>query len=239
MSLAAVSNLGNDENYTGHPLAAVNFYTFGLLAWDPKIDPEAAVSRWSRLTYGFASEAEKELTGLLLSSRRIYEKYTAPLGIGWMVNPHDHYGPNPSGYEYDLWGTYHKADRNAVGIDRTAKGTGYLSQYPEEIRKKYEDPETCPDLYLLFYHRLPYTFRMRDGRTLIQRIYDDHFEGLEETRALAEKLLALPFPEPDAGVIRERMEKQLYNAREWCDIINTFFHRLSGIPDAHGRTIYD
>ena len=80
---------------------------------------------------------------------------------------------------------------------------------------------------------------MRDGRTLIQRIYDDHFEGLEETRAMAEALPGLPFPEPDAGIIRERMEKQLYNAREWCDIINTFFHRLSGIPDEHGRTIYD
>ena len=239
MSLAAVSNLGNDANYTGHPLAAVNLYTYGLLAWDPETDAEAAIAQWCRLTYGFASEEEKALTELLLSSRGIYEQYTAPLGIGWMVNPHDHYGPNPSGYEYDLWGTYHKADRNAVGINRTAKGTDYLSQYPEEIRKKYEDPETCPDLYLLFYHRLPYTFRMKDGRTLIQRIYDDHFEGLEKTRAMSEKLLSLPFPDPDAGVIRERMEKQLYNAREWCDIINTFFHRLSGIADEHGRTIYD
>ena len=239
MSLAAVSNLGNDANYTGHPLAAVNLYTFGLLAWNPETDAETAVARWCRLTYGFSPAEEKKLTDLLLSSRGIYEKYTAPLGIGWMVNPHDHYGPNPSGYEYDLWGTYHKADRNAVGIDRTAVGTGYLSQYPETIRKKYENPETCPDLYLLFYHRLPYTFRMKDGRTLVQRIYDDHFEGLEETRVLAEKLLSLPFPEPDAGVIRERMEKQLYNAREWCDIINTFFHRLSGVPDERGRKIYD
>ena len=239
MSLAAVSNLGNDANYTGHPLAAVNLYTFGLLAWNPETDAETAVARWCRLTYGFSPAEEKKLTDLLLSSRGIYEKYTAPLGIGWMVNPHDHYGPNPSGYEYDLWGTYHKADRNAVGIDRTAGGTGYLSQYPETIRKKYEKPETCPDLYLLFYHRLPYTFRMKDGRTLVQRIYDDHFEGLEETRVLAEKLLSLPFPEPDAGVIRERMKKQLYNAREWCDIINTFFHRLSGVPDERGRKIYD
>jgi alpha-glucuronidase len=239
MSLAAVSNLGNDANYTGHPLAAVNLYTFGLLAWDPETDTEDAVARWCRLTYGFAPEEEKALTEILLSSRGIYEQYTAPLGIGWMVTPHDHYGPNPSGYEYDLWGTYHKADRNAVGIDRTARGTGYVTQYPAEIRQKYEDPETCPDLYLLFYHRLPYTFRMKDGRTLIQRIYDDHFEGLDKTRAMAEKLLSLPFPEPDAGVIRERMEKQLYNAREWCDIINTFFHRLSGIADKHGRTIFD
>ena len=239
MSIAAVSNLGNDNNYTGHPLAAVNLYTFGLLAWDPEINAADAVARWVHLTYSFAPDQEQSLVSLLLSSRRIYEKYTAPLGIGWMVTPHDHYGPNPSGYEYDLWGTYHKANREAVGIDRTHAGTGYLDQYPEEIREKYEDPATCPDLYLLFFHRLFYTFHMKDGRTLIQRIYDDHFEGYEEAQNMAASLLALPFPEPDASVIRRRMEKQLFNAREWCDIINTFFFRLSGIPDARGRKIYD
>ena len=80
---------------------------------------------------------------------------------------------------------------------------------------------------------------MKDGRTLIQRIYDDHFEGLDETRAMSSSLLSLPFPEPDASVIRTRIEKQINNAREWCDIINTFFHRLCGIPDARGRKIYD
>ena len=239
MSVAAVSNLGRDMNYTGHPLAAVNLYTYGLLAWDPETDPAQAVTRWARLTYAFLPDQEQTLVDLLLSSRRVYEKYTAPLGIGWMVTPHDHYGPNPSGYEYDLWGTYHKADRDAVGIDRTHKGTGFLDQYPDNLRQKYEDPSTCPDLFLLFYHRLPYSFRMKDGRTLIQRIYDDHFEGLEETRMMASRLLNLPFPEPDASVIRERMEKQILNAREWCDIINTFFHRLSGVPDRGGRTIYD
>ena len=239
MSLAAVSNLGRDDNYFGHPLAAVNFFTYGLLAWDPETDSKAAVSAWIRMTYGFGPQEESTLLNVLLSSRRIYEKYTAPLGIGWMITPHDHYGPNPSGYEYDLWGTYHKANRDAVGIDRTANGTGYLLQYPESLQQKYGDPETCPDLCLLFYHRLPYSFRMKDGRTLIQRIYDDHFEGYEETVAMAEAIRALPFPEPDRQVILDRMDRQLYNAKEWCDIINTFFRRLSGADDARGRVIYD
>lgn len=239
MSLAAVSNLGRDENYTGHPLAAANLFGFGRLAWNPKTDPAASCDLWARLTWHFAPADHEALTRLLLSSRRVYEKYTAPLGLCWMVTPHDHYGPNPSGYEYDLWGTYHKADRNAVGIDRTASGTGYLLQYPPEIRAKYENPDTCPDLYKLFFHRLPYDYVMPDGRTLVQRIYDDHFEGLAETQAMAETLRALPFPSPDREVILERMDRQLYNAREWCDIINTFFHRLSGVPDSHGRVIYD
>jgi len=239
MSVAAVSNWGDDPNYTGHPLAAANFFGFGQLAWDPHTDPVRSAALWAHLTYCFPAEQENMLVHCLLSSRRTYEKYTAPLGIGWMVTPHDHYGPNPSGYEYDLWGTYHKANRNAVGIDRTEKGTGYLSQYPEEIRKKYEDPASCPDLYLLFYHRLPYSFRMKDGRTLIQRIYDDHFEGLAEAESLRETLRSLPFPEKDHDVILDRADRQVRNAREWCDIINTFFFRLSGIPDEHGRTIYE
>lgn len=238
MSVAAVSNLGRDLNYTGHPFAAVNLYTYGLLAWNPAVDTRTAVCRWIRLTYDFSAEDEQKLADLLLSSRRVYEQYTAPLGIGWMVNPHDHYGPNPSGYEYDLWGTYHKADRNAVGIDRTSSGTGYLCQYSDSYRRKYEDPDLCPDLYLLFYHRLPYTFRMKDGRTLIQRIYDDHFEGYEKAVRMAETIACLPFPEEDRAEIEQRMKKQLYNAKEWCDIINTFFHRLSGIDDEYGRLIY-
>ena len=238
MSIAAVSNFGRDENYTGHPLAAVNLYTYGLFAWNPDIDMEASVSEWIRLTYDLRETDADRLLHILLNSRRTYEKYTAPLGIGWMITPHDHYGPNPSGYEYDLWGTYHKADRNAVGIDRTERGTGYLMQYPPEFRKKYEDPENCPDLMLLFYHRLPYTFRMKDGRTLVQRIYDDHFEGLQETEDMAGAIRSIPFPEPDRTVIDARMEMQLRNAREWCDIINTFFHRLSGIDDERGRKIY-
>ena len=239
MSVAAVSNFGNDINLTGHPFAAANLFGYGLLAWDPELSPEKVTDLWIRLTYDFNSSDEEQLLQLLLSSRRTYEKYTAPLGIGWMITPHDHYGPNPSGYEYDLWGTYHKADRNAVGIDRTASGTGYLLQYPPEYQSKYSDPSSCPDLLILFYHRLPYNYCMADGRTLIQRIYDDHFEGYEEVFRMSETLKALPFPADDASVISERMAKQLYNAEEWRDIINTFFHRLSGIPDIKGRKIYD
>ena len=224
---------------TGHPLAAVNLFTYGLFAWDPALDPEEAVLQWVRLTYDFDSRNVHTLTESLLNTRRTYEKYTAPLGLGWMITPHNHYGPNPSGYEYDVWGTYHKADRNAVGIDRTTSGTGFLNQYPDFLRLRYTNPETCPDLYLLFFHRLPYTWRMKDGRTLIQRIYDDHFEGYAEAKHLAEILSSLPFPEDDAAIIQDRMKHQLHNAREWRDIVNTFFHRLSGVEDAKGRIIYD
>jgi alpha-glucuronidase family protein len=175
---------------------------------------------------------------VLRGSRHAYEQYTAPLGICWMVTPNQHYGPSPDGYEYQAWGTYHKADRNAIGIDRTADGTGYVLQYPEALRRRFESTQTCPDELLLFFHRLPYTFKMRDGRTLIQRIYDDHFEGYEWVERAASILKALPLPDFDRALVDERIGRQLHNAREWRDIINTFFHRLSGIEDVHERKIY-
>lgn len=238
MSIAAVGNLGRDDNYTGHPFAAANLFGFGLLAWDPSISPEISLRRWARLTYHLPDMQETALTMMLLQSSEIYEQYTATLGLCWMVTPNSHYGPNPGGYEYQAWGTYHKASRDAVGIDRTAAGTGYCEQYPEPLRSLYANLDTCPDNLLLFFHRLPYDYTMRDGRTLIQRIYDDHFEGYERTLQMAEILPALDLPEPDRREAMERMERQKRNAREWCDIVNTFFHRLSGVDDAHGRTIY-
>jgi alpha-glucuronidase len=126
-----------------------------------------------------------------------------------------------------------------VGIDRSENGTGYVAQYPPALKALYASPESCPDNLLLFFHRLPYDFIMRDGRTLIQRLYDDHFEGSEQVKVMAGELEKLNLPEPDRQEARHRMEAQVSNAREWCDILNTFFHRFSGVPDARGRKIYD
>ena len=237
-AIAAVSNLGRDDNYTGHPFAAVNLFGYGLFAWNPDLSPEEIIRLWCRLTYRLPEAQEDALCRMLVESRDVYEQYTAPLGLCWMVTEHVHYGPGPDDYEFDSWGTYHRADRDAVGIDRTASGTGYLLQYPPELQARYATPETCPDKLALFFHRLRYDHVMPDGRTLIQRIYDDHFEGLDRTRAMAETLKSLPLPSPDQEEALERMERQLHNAREWCDVINTFFHRFSGADDTHGRTIY-
>ncbi len=238
-AVAAVSNLGRDDCWTGHPFAALNLFSYGLFSWDPDSEAEETVRQWVRMTYALEKGQEDTLTEWLLRSRSIYEKYAASLGLCWMITPNSHYGPNPYGYEFQAWGTYIRADRNAVGIDRTEKGTGYVSQYPEKLREMYARPETCPDGLKLFFHRLPYDYRMRDGRTLIQRLYDDHFEGAEEARAMAEALKTLELPEADKREMLERMDKQLLNAREWRDVVNTFFHRFSGAEDEQGRKIYD
>ena len=238
-AIAAVSNLGRDDNWTGHPFAMANLFAYGLFAWNPDSDPEVAARQWAKLTYSLPEDQEAKRTAMLLQSRAVYENYTAPLGLCWMVQPGVHYGPSPYGYEFQAWGTYNRADRNAVGIDRTKNGTGYAEQYPEPLRSLYADPQTCPDNLLLFFHRLPYGFKMKDGRTLIQRIYDDHFLGYDQAKAMSDTLAGLDLPSPDREEAVRRMEAQLQNAREWRDITNTFFHRLSGAEDEKGRKIYD
>ncbi len=238
-AIAGVSNLGRDSNWTGHPFAALNLFAYGRTAFHGTQDSKAVTDLWLGNTYpDLSSRDRKILHSVLLHSRIAYERYTAPLGLCWMVNPHGHYGCSPYGYEFDVWGTYNRADRFGVGIDRTSSGTGYTLQYPEHLQYVYENRDLCPDNLVLFFHRLPYDAVLHDGNTLIQRIYEDHFQGLADVEEMKRLLDTVQFPEEDAEEVHQRMEMQLHNAREWCDIINTFFYRFSGIPDQKGRVIY-
>ncbi|NNN32967.1 alpha-glucuronidase [Streptomyces sp. S3(2020)] len=236
--LVAVSNVGDDPFWTGHPLAQANLYTFGRLAWQPDADPLEILDEWIRLTFG--TEPAAGVRAVLEGSWRTYEKYTAPLGVGFMVQPGHHYGPGVDGYEYSPWGTYHFADRDGVGVDRSAAtGTGYAAQYAKPWAEVYESPETCPDELLLFFHHVPYGHVLHSGRTVIQHIYDTHFEGVEEAEAARrvwDSLVGLVDAERHSRVA-ERFEEQLRSAREWRDQINSYFFRKSGVPDARGRRI--
>ena len=159
--MAAVINTGNDFNWTGNDLAAANLYGFGRLAYNTELSSEEIAREWVALTFDMDKESEDKLTDMLLKSREIYEKYTSPLGIGWMVTPHVHYGPSVDGYEYSRWGTYHRADHKGIGVDRSDKGTGYAQQYYEPNASVYNDPEKCPEELLLFFHHIPYTWKLK------------------------------------------------------------------------------
>jgi alpha-glucuronidase len=239
--LAGVANIGADPNWTGHTLAQANLYGFARLAWNPDWTAAEITAEWVTRTFGADPEAVAVITQMLLDSWRIYENYNAPLGIGWMVNPGHHYGPNVDGYEYSRWGTYHRADCFGIGIDRSVRtGTGYAGQYRAENALRYETPETCPDELLLFFHHLPYTHLLKSGKTVIQHIYDTHFDGVEQVKGLRkswERLKDKVDPKCFEKV-RERLEQQLEQAEEWRDVINTYFFRKTGIPDRFGRTIY-
>ena len=238
---AGVSNIGDDENWTGHTLAQANLYGYGRLVWNPDLSAEQIADEWIRLTFGNDERIVNVIAGMLMDSWPIYEKYTAPLGVGWMVTPHTHYGPDVDGYEYSRWGTYHFADRNGIGVDRTmATGTGYTGQYFSPNREMYEHLETCPDELLLFFHHVPYSHVLKSGKTVIQHIYDTHFEGAEEAARLVERWRSLKGLIDDERFrqVESRLLEQAEHAKEWRDVINTYFYRKSGVPDARGRTIY-
>ncbi|MFI8831842.1 alpha-glucuronidase [Streptomyces afghaniensis] len=240
--LVAVSNAGDDPFWTGHPLAQANLYTFGRLAWRPDAEPREVLDEWIGLTFPEASERLSDgLHAVLDGSWRTYEKYTAPLGVGWMVQPGHHYGPSVDGYEYSPWGTYHFADRDGIGVDRSvASGTGYAGQYGKPWAELYESPDTCPDELLLFFHHVPYGHLLQSGTTVLQHIYDTHFEGVEEVEEAREVWASLAGLVDRARHARvaERYEEQLSSAREWRDQINSYFFRKSGVPDERGRRIY-
>ena len=238
--IAAVANTGDDENWTGGDLAAANWYGFGRIAWNPSLSAETIAEEWAALTFGDDATVQNAIVKVLLASYGLYEAYTVPLGIGWMCNPNNHYGPNVDGYEYDRWGTYHRASHKAIGVDRSLRGTGYAGQYSEPLAKMYDDPATTPQELLLFFHRLPYTYILPSGKTLIQHIYDSHFESVETLRSLIESVVSVQgmIPEKQYTRIMERFAMQYASAKEWRDRINTYFCRMSGIGDAKRRKIY-
>lgn len=241
LGAAGVSNIGDGDYLTGDPLAGANLYGYGRLIFDPSLSAEQIVSEWVRAALTHEPEAVKTIVSMLMQSRGIYESYTSPLGVGWMVVPHSHYGVDVDGYEYSQWGTYHYADRDGIGVDRTsATGTGYVAQYADANARLYEDIYICPDELLLFFHHVPYTHVLKSGKTVIQHIYDSHFDGAEKAHELLDRWRGLKdavLPEIHAEALK-RFELQLKNAERWRDVVNTYFFRKSGIDDIHGRKIY-
>ena len=237
---AAVSNTGDSFCWTGSELAGANLYGFGRLCFEPSLPAEDILDEWISLTFGQNEELKEKLLFILLGSRDAYESYTVPLGLGWMCKPNHHYGPDPWGYEFDRWGTYNRADRDAVGVDRGPGGTGYSELYYPPLSDIYGSADTCPDELLLFFCRVPYTHVLKSGKTLIQHIYDSHFEGCEQAEEFARLWRSLEGSLPEQVFKNgcERFREQLRCAAEWRDIVNAFFHRLSGIPDEKRRKLY-
>ena len=239
-AICAVTNLGDSINWAGHDLALLNLYAFGGFAMTGEPRAEETAETGAKLLFS-DDVAANTVKDMLLVSCRVYEDYASPFGLGWMVTPGRHYGVNCEGYEYDVWGTYHRANFEAVGIERGPEGTDMTSQYPEPLKTLYARIDTCPEELLLFFHRVRYDHVMKDGRTLLQRIYDNHFRGYEGAKKLQSMWLSLEGKMDDALFcrVKEKFELQVKNAREWCDEVNTYFYRFTGIPDEQGRKIWD
>jgi alpha-glucuronidase len=236
---AGVANVGMDASWLGNSMAMANLYGFGLLAWNPDLSAEKIIEEWTRLTFGNDPQVVRTIDKMQLSSWHIYENYTGPLGAGTLTNvTGDHYDPAPESSERNGWGQWHRADHKGIGMDRTiATGTGFIGQYPPAVQKNYEPLPSCPDQLLLFFHHVPYTHILHSGKTVIQYIYDSHYDGAEEAAGLGEqwKTLQGRVDEPRYKEILALLEYQAGEAVGWRDTICNWVYRLSGIPDRKGR----
>lgn len=235
----AVVNVGLDENWLGHPLAMANLYGYGRLAWNPNLSSEQIAEEWIRLTFGSSPQVVDTLSKMLLSSWHIYESYTGPLGAGTLTDIlGDHYGPGIESSERNGWGQWHRADEHGIGMDRTvATGTGYIGQYSPEVQKKYESLAACPDELLLFFHHVAYSYVLHSGKTVIQHIYDSHYDGAEQAAGLVAQWQSLKGEIDDERYqdVLKRLQYQAGHAIVWRDTVVNWFFKKSGIPDDKGR----
>lgn len=234
-----VSNAGMDLNWFGHLLSQANLYGFGRLAWNPDLTSAQIADEWTRLTFGHDPHITRTLTGMLLESWRAYENYTGNLGMQTLTEiTGNHYGPAVEASERNGWGQWHRADAKGVGMDRTvATGTGFIGQYRPPVAKIYESLSTCPDDLLLWMHHVPYTHVLHSGKTVIQHIYDAHYEGAATAEAFVRKWKSLRrfIDEQRYYEVLRKLEYQAGHAQVWRDAVTTWFFHTSGIPDAKGR----
>jgi alpha-glucuronidase len=234
-----VTNVGLDDYWLGNPLSLANLYGFGRLAWNPGLSAEAIVDEWTRQTFGNSEKVRAVVNDLEMRSYHVYESYSGSLGVGTLTDIIGvHFGPGPESAERNGWGQWIRAEHEGVGMDRTvATGTGYIGQYPPELAAKYETLAACPDELLLFMHHVPYTYRLKSGKTVIQHIYDSHYEGAAEAAGFAPEWETIAGLVPDRTYFEalRRFEFQAGHAEVWRDSITQWFWKMSGIADAKGR----
>ena len=234
-----VANVGMDANWLGSPLAMANLYGYGRLAWDPDLSAEKIADEWTRLTFGSDPFVVKTIVAMQLNSWSVYESYTGPLGAGTLTNIlGNHYDPGPQSSEQNGWGQWHRADHEGIGMDRTVStGTGFIGQYPPEVQRLYESLNNCPDALLLFFHHVRYKHILRSGETVIQNVYDSHYDGADRARDFVAQWKAIEghIDEERYRDILARFQYQAAQAILWRDTICTWIYGLSGIPDKNGR----
>ncbi len=239
-AFVGVVNIGLDDDWTGNHLSQSNLYGFGRLAWNPDLSAKQINDEWSRLTFGSDPKVLDVISRIQLSSWRTFENYTGPLGLQTLTDiTGNHYGVNVEASERNGWGQWHRADSQGVGMDRTvATGTGYAGQYSPEVAQVFENLATTPDDIVLFFHHVPYAYKLHSGKTVIQTIYDMHYEGQQVVEGYAGEwrggLFGRIDPERYKAILAQ-LEYQAGQAEVWRDSVNTWFFKASGILDGQYR----
>lgn len=234
--MAGVANIGSDLNWTGHPFGQSNWYGFGRLAWNPELNSEKIAEEWLQQTFSKDSNFVKMISKIMLQSRESVVKYMTPFGLHHIMATNHHYGPGP--WVNDLarpeWNPvyYHKADKNGIGFDRTATGSNALAQYSPEIAQYYGDLKTCPEEYLLWFHHLPWDYKMKNGKILWDNLGIKYQEGVNEVKNMITIWeSAKPYVDAERHQeVAQLLNIQLKEAIWWKDACMTYFQTFSNLP---------
>ena len=235
-AIAGVANIGNERNWTGHLFGQANWYAFGRLAWDYQLSSEQIAEEWLRQTFTnhdiFVNTARK----MMMASREAVVNYMTPLGLNHIMGTGHHYGPAPwvdNAGRAD-WNPvyYHKADKEGLGFDRTVSGSNALAQYAPEVQQQWSNINTCDEKYILWFHHVPWHFKMKSGRSLWDELCYKYNNGVDSVRWMQGAWNSL-----QRFVDDERFEhvKMLLNTQEkeavwWRNACLLYFHTFSGMP---------
>ena len=238
VGISGVANIGDDANWCGHPFSQANWYAFGRLAWNPSLTAEEIAHEWLVQTYENQDERfTKPVEMMMMTSREACVNYMMPLGLHHIFKFDHHYGPEPDGFiaSYPLeWCPvyYHKADAQGVGFDRSSKGSDAVGQYPEPYRSLYDNIETCPEEYLLWFHHVPWTYKMKSGSTLWQELCMKYNMGVAMVEVYRDfwhtsAKQYMKGHEQEWQHTDSLLNVQLENAKEWRETCLKYFQTFS------------
>ena len=233
--IAGVSNIGTDRNWTGHLFAQSNWYAFGKLAWDPEATSKEIAAEWTSLTFGQDPEVISTIGEILLESHETAVDYMTPLGLHHIMGRSHHYGPGPwvMGGRADWTAPYyHQADSMGIGFDRTSDGSGALDQYAPEVVQNWGDPHQIPEKYLLWFHHVPWDFKLKNGDTLWEGIAHHYDQGVKEVRKMQatwDSLESKIDPE-EFNHVKQLLNIQEEEAEWWRNACLLYFQTFSKRP---------
>ncbi|MBP5408558.1 MAG: alpha-glucuronidase [Prevotella sp.] len=233
--IAGVANIGKDANWCGHHFSQANWYAFGRLAWNPELTSEQIAREWLEQTFSTDENFVFLMSTVMEESREACVSYMMPLGLHHIFKFDHHYGPEPDGFkkEYPIeWCPvyYHQADKDGVGFNRSSTGTNAVGQYREPYASQYDKLETCPENLLLWFHHLPWDYKMKDGSTLWESLQYHYNQGVimtETYQNLWHNKMKAYVDEQRWREVDERLKIQVENAREWRDVCLGYFRQFA------------
>lgn len=232
-ALAGVPNVGTDLNWTGHLFGQANWYAFGRLAWNPDMHAVDIAAEWVKMTFSTKQEVLEPILRIMAMSREAYVNYTMPLGLNHIMNYDTHNGPEPW-HDDPVWTAfdYHKVTKDSIGIDRTVRGSGATRQYHSPVFDRFDNLNTCPEQYLLWFHRLPWDYKLKSGETLWNGLVDHYYKGVEEVRQMQRLWDTLKGKIDDERFrhVAALLKYQEQEAIWWRDGCLLFFLQYSGRP---------